>query len=317
MKIYDTIIIGGGPAGLSAAKHLAYFKRDVLVIDRKTSPMYYNHNPIHNYLGAGQRLTGIRMQRQFQAETVSAGAEFRVGNVTHVSGKNGDFTVTIQSVNRQANSENYRTRTLLLTTGVAIIHPKINHDWGEWLLIASIAGACFYCRDCEAPLVQGKSVIVISVGSVNSAIDYARTLRQFAKNVRILIASDGFVPPQPEWRTRLDESGFEYDISSIRQANVVAPGRHQKIILENGKNLTANCFFVSTIRQPRSELARQLGLQLTDRNGVQTDISGKTSVPGVWAAGDVTPVARQIAVAVGSGNYAALMINRALDDMNA
>jgi thioredoxin reductase len=113
----------------------------------------------------------------------------------------------------------------------------------------------------------------------------------------------------------LNQSELPHYCDSIQAVKIIAPGIKQKITLHQGVNLESNCFFVATVRQPRSELAREVGVVTNARGAILTDEQGKTSVAGIWAAGDVRPIARQIAVAVGTGNFAALMINRTLETL--
>ena len=151
-QIYDTIIIGGGPAGLSAAKHLAFHKQRVLVIDRKTGPLNYNENPVQNYLGAPVSNTGQTLLRQFQGEAVAMGARVINENVTRIEGQFPDFRVTACGLVRSNATTEYRAKTLLLATGVTIIHPKINGSWLEWLPIAGRARACLLLYRLRGPV---------------------------------------------------------------------------------------------------------------------------------------------------------------------
>jgi len=86
----------------------------------------------------------------------------------------------------------------------------------------------------------------------------------------------------------------------------------QSVTLADGRRLKANVFFVAHIGVARSELARQIGIEVDEKGNIVTDHRGKTNIEGIWAAGDVRPVTQQIAMAVGTGNYAALMMNQFL-----
>lgn len=311
----DTIIIGGGPAGLSAAKHLAYYQRQVLVLDRQTSPLNYLHNPIQNYLGTHAGLTGQVLLRQFQGEVRGLGASITPANVVRISGHFPQFRVQARLLNPRESEVVYQTRTILLATGVSIIHPQVNHRWEDWLPLASQPRVCYYCTDCEAPQMRNKSVMVIGVGSVNHTLQTAHSLQRFTPRLQLLQTTDGFVPLTETAASQLAQSQWPYNCDSIQAVKIIAPGIKQKIVLKQGIQLESNCFFVATVRQPRSELACELGVVTNARGAILTDEQGKTSVAGIWAAGDVRPIARQIAVAVGTGNYAALMINRALESL--
>ena len=92
-KVYDSIIIGGGPAGCSAALHLAYHHRNVLVIDRGTSPMHFHTNTIMNFAGGRSYDEGRSLIRQMTGIAKSAGAKFKAANVVEVSGEYPEFTI--------------------------------------------------------------------------------------------------------------------------------------------------------------------------------------------------------------------------------
>lgn len=309
---YETIIIGGGPAGLSAAKHLGFFQHKILVIDRRVSPLQFNGNPIHNYPGVRSSITGQALLRQFQGEARAAGANILHANVNRISGQYPDFTVWTQKQNGAGEEKSFQARTILLATGVAIIHPAINHNWENWLEIASKPRACYYCVDCEAPLTRGKSVLMISVGSAKQAITNAHLLKEFSRDVKIFVPSDAYLPLSDEGRRLLEQSGIHWTTGTIKSVSLVAPGIRQSLLLQNGEKLNCNCFFVSTLRIPRTGFLKSLKISLNNRGAILTDERGQTNIDGIWAAGDVRPIAKQIAVAVGTGNYAALMIHRKL-----
>jgi thioredoxin reductase (NADPH) len=314
-KSYDIVIIGGGPAGLAAAKHLAFYRRKVLVVDRKTGPLWYNLNPIHNYPGITRPIAGQALIKQLQGEVTTLGAEIFLANAIGINGTFPDFQITIQSLSNLHKTEIIQAKTILLATGVSILHPKVNHQWENWLAVTQKAGTCFYCIDCEAPLMQGKKVQLLSVGTVNQAIRTAQALQRFASEVEIFICTDGLKPFDTEDRLLLEKAGFTWRAGTIQSVSIIAPGIRQVITTHQNEKLAANCFFVSSIRRPRAELAHAVGIKLAEHDAILTDDQGKTNVAGIWAAGDVRPVARQIAVAVGTGNYAALMINKTLNEI--
>ncbi len=311
---YETVIIGGGPAGLAAAKHLAFYQRKVLVIDRKTGPLWYNLNPIHNYPGITRPISGQSLIKQLKGEVTALGAEIKHANAIKIEGIFPNFTITTQLLSDSQKTEIIQAKTILLATGVSIIHPKVNHQWENWLAVTQKAGTCYYCIDCEAPLMQGKKVEIVSVGTVNQAIKNALALRRFVSDVEIFICTDGFILPNDEDKRMLENSGFTWRIGMLQSVSIIAPGIRQVLTTQAQEKITANTFFVSSIRRPRAELAREAGIKLTEHGAIIADEQGNTNIKGIWAAGDVRPVARQIAVAAGTGNYAALMINKALNE---
>ncbi|MHA2211197.1 MAG: NAD(P)/FAD-dependent oxidoreductase [Candidatus Thorarchaeota archaeon] len=311
-KVHDAIIIGGGPAGCSAALHLAYQKRDVLVLDRGTSPMSFHHNTISNFPSGETYHEGRPLLRNLQGVARAAGAEMKEANVVQVSGRYPRFVVRTDRSYRTKDKSEYYTKTLLFATGTARKHPKVNGMWRGWLPVANAGNAAFYCPDCEAPLCKDKDVLVVNAGTVGSALHTANSLTRFTNRIRILMTEDAYKPIDEQDLTKLDESPFEWIRGTIKAVDFPVPGKIQSITLTSGSKIRAEVFFVAFVAEPRSELAQQIGVQVDSRGNIITDHRGKTNIEGVWAAGDCRPITQQIAMAVGTGNYAGLMMNQFL-----
>ncbi|MCJ7817613.1 MAG: NAD(P)/FAD-dependent oxidoreductase, partial [Candidatus Thorarchaeota archaeon] len=169
VKIYDAITIGGGPAGVSAALHLAYHERSVLVLDRGTSPMHFHTNSILNFSGSVYH-EGRSLLRNIQGEARAAGAEFLAADVVEISGRYPKFKLKTSRSYRTEDNNEYYAKTLLLATGTSRKHPKVNGQWRGWLPVANVGNGAFYCPDCEAPLCKDKEVLIVNAGTVGSAI---------------------------------------------------------------------------------------------------------------------------------------------------
>lgn len=310
--LYDTIIVGGGPAGCSGALHLAFHKRRVLVLDRGTSPMYFHTNTIMNFASGEPYHEGRTLLRQIQGVSRSAGAEFKEANVVQVSGRYPHFTVKTDRSFRAKDKNEYHTKTLLFATGTARKHPKVDGKWRGWLPVAGAGNAAFYCPDCEAPLCQDKDVLVVNAGSVGSALHVANSLTRFTDKIRVLMTEDAYAPFEDQDLSKLDDSPFEWMQGTIQSVEFPRPGKVQRITLSSGEKIRAEVFFVAFVAVPRSDVPQQIGVKVDDRGNILTDHRGKTNVEGVWAAGDCRPITQQIGMAVGTGNYAALMMNQFL-----
>lgn len=309
---YDTIVIGGGPAGCSAALHLAYHKRNVLVLDRGTSPMAYHTNTIMNFATGDSYHEGRSLLRNLQGAASSAGAEFKEANVTEITGEYPDFAISTQPSFRTKDEDVYRAKTLVFATGTARKHPQVGGFWRNWLPVANVGNGSFYCPDCEAPLCKDKDVIVVNAGTVGSALHVANSLSRFTGQIRILMTEDSYIPFDGQDLSKLDDSPFEWMHGKIKEIEFPRPGEFQRITLESGESYRCEVFFVAHVAEARSELARHLGVKVDERGNIITDHRGKTNVEGIWAAGDVRPITQQVAMATGTGNYAALMINQFL-----
>ena len=311
VKIYDAIIVGGGPAGVSAALHLAYHERSVLVLDRGTSPMHFHTNSIMNFAGSVYH-EGRSLLRNIQGEARAAGAEFLAADVIEISGRYPKFKLKTSKSYRTADNNEYYAKTLLLATGTSRKHPKVNGQWRGWLPVANVGNGAFYCPDCEAPLCKGKEVLIVNAGTVGSALHVANCLTRFTDKIKILMTEDAYIPFDDQDLTKLEKSPFEWTQGKIKSIAFPRPGVVQSVTLEDGRKLKSNVFFVAFVDVVRSELAQQIGVAVDGKGNILTDHRGKTNIEGVWAAGDVRPITQQVAMAVGTGNYAALMMSQFL-----
>lgn len=311
-KTFDTIVIGGGPAGSSAALHLAYHDRKVLVLDRGTSPMHFHTNSIMNFSAGPCYQEGRTLLRQLQSQSQAAGAIFKASNVVDIKGTYPEFVISTEKSFRTEDVSEYKAKTIIFATGTSRKHPKVNGMWRGWLPVANVGNGAFYCPDCEAPLCEGKDVLVVNAGTVGSALHAANSLTRWAKRIRILMTEDAYIPIEEQDLSKLDNSPFEWYKGTIKEIAFPRPGLVQSITLDDGEKIRTNVFFTAFVSIPRSELARQIGVETDNRGNIITDHRGRTNIEGVWAAGDCRPITQQVAMATGTGNYAALMINQFL-----
>ena len=304
--LYDTLIVGGGPAGLTAALHLAWHRRKVLVLDRVTGPLFFTLEQLHNVPGM-PAVRGSDIQKRLKAQAEEMGAEVRRANVVKAEGSEGDFLLTGDK------GETFRGRTLLLATGVARYHPLVNGDFAPCFQYAG-KGNLFYCSDCEGPEMKDKDTVVIAVGSTDRAAGTAVGLSRYTDRLRILATND---PGLPERHAdKLREKGIEIIPGQIRR--LIGSERDKRMLsgmeLEDGRTLNAEAFYVSSPALGRTDLAQQLGVEIasTGYHAQPKSQRGDTNVPGVWIAGDLRPMTQQVAVAMGTGNIAAVMIDQVL-----
>jgi len=301
--LYDTLVVGGGPAGLSAGLHLAWHDRRVLVIDRVSGPLFFTLEQLHNVPGLPDA-RGIDIQKRLRAQAEAMGAVVVRGNVVRAKGTEGDFVL------RGENGEEWWGRTVLLATGVARFHPLVDGDFAPCFAYAG-KGNLFYCTDCEAPEITGKDTIVIAAGPADRAAVMALGLSRYTGRLRILATAEPVIA--------------EHHAERLRAKGIaVIPGRIKRLIgdqrhltgleLEDGSVLTAEAFFVSSPARGRTDLAQQLGVEMTpDGEHAQPKSQrGDTNIAGVWIAGDLRPMTQQVAVALGTGNIAAVMIDQFL-----
>jgi thioredoxin reductase len=301
--LYDTLIVGGGPAGLSAALHLAWHQRKVLVIDRVTGPLFFTLEKLWNVPGMPEA-TGVEIQKKLKAQALAMGAELEHGNVATATGKEEDFLLS------GSQGEAWRGRTLLLATGVARYHPTVDGDFSPCFAYAG-KGNLYYCSDCEGPELFGKDTVVIGTGPADWAASTAVGLSRYTPRLRLLLTGERNLSPQ--WAERLQGRSIPVLAGEIKR--LIGNRRILNgLELQDGTTLDAEAFFVSSPARGRTDLAGQLGVTI-DTTGTHAEPRsqrGDTNVPGVWVAGDLRPMTQQVAVAMGTGNIAAVMIDQHL-----
>jgi thioredoxin reductase (NADPH) len=302
--LYDVLIVGGGPAGLSAALHLGWQQRKVLVIDRVSGPLFFTLEQLWNVPGL-PGATGAEIQKRLKAQAAERGAQILRGNVVKAEGQEGDFLLT------GANGETWHGRTLLLATGIARYHPTVDGDFTPCFAYAG-KGNLFYCTDCEGPELLGRDTIVIGAGPADWAASMAVGLSRYTETLRVLLTAGREL--SAHWAERLRERDIPVLEGEIQQL-IEGEKRHLTgLELKDGTRLTAEAFFVSSPARGRTDLAVQLGVELAPNpeHAAPKSQRGDTNVPGVWIAGDLRPITQQVAVAMGTGNLAAVMIDQSL-----
>ncbi len=303
MDLYDTLIVGGGPAGLTAALHLAWHQRKVLVVDRVSGPLFFTLEQLWNVPGMPEA-AGVEIQKRLKAQAQAAGAEVRHGNVVQATGQEEDFLLT------GSKGETWRGRTVLLATGVARYHPTVDGDFTPCFAYAG-KGNLFYCSDCEGPELFGKDTVVIGAGPADWAAGMAVGLSRYTERLRVLLTGDRDL--SEHWVKRLADRKIPVLEGEIKR--LVGDKRQlQALELQDGSTVTAEAFFVSSPARGRTDLAEQLGVEIaaTGYHAQPLSQRGDTNVPGVWIAGDLRPMTQQVAVALGTGNIAAVMIDQHL-----
>ena len=290
-KIYDTIIIGGGPGGYTAALYAARAGLDTLLLEKfSAGGQMTQTEQIDNYPGFDTGVDGFTLGAKMQA-----GAE-RFGSVTaQTEVLSADLTSSPKKIITDMGQ--YLAKTVIIATGADHKHLGIEN---EERLIGRGVG---YCAACDGMLYRGKTVAV--VGGGNSAAADALLLSRICKKVYLVHRRDTLraekVYHQPLmkaenveflWNSRVDELIFEKRLQGVRIADIQS-GETQELSLDG--------LFISIGRAPVTAL---FGDQLTlDNNGyIAADESTQTNIPGVFAVGDVrTKPVRQIVTAAADG----------------
>jgi thioredoxin reductase len=298
----DVIVVGGGPAGLSAALVLGRCLRRVLVCDagnpRNRSARIFNGYLSRDGSTPGEFLEVSRAQLQRYRETV----ELRTVKVTEVERGEGRFTVTLET------GEHFDTRMLLLASGLVDELPQIEN------LREFYGRSVHSCPYCDGWEVRGRSLAV--AGGNQQAADLAIELLLWSKDVVLCangpLACDGKTRDTLE---RLDLRVIETAIARLEGTD----GELAGVRFADGSYLPRAALFFSPGQHQRSPFAEQLGLDVCEQdNCIQCgEGTATTNVPGVYAAGNCTRGIQLVIGAVAEGMQAAFAINNALLEADA
>lgn len=299
--MYDAIIVGGGPAGLSAAIPLGRMLRSTLVLD-SGEPRNAPAEHMHNFLSRdGTPPSELRKVSRQQLERYTT-VEIRDVPVTSARQlPEGGFEMTL------AGSESVQGRRLLLATGVLDELPPIEGLAELWGL------GVFHCPYCHGYEVRGTPLAVL--GGTPAAAHLALHLRRLSDDV--VLCTNGPVELDPALADALARQSVEVCREPVVRLDH-RDGHLERIVFADGTSLARGAMFctTATMRQ-RSDLPSQLGLAMLPDGLVEIDMMSRTSLPGVLAAGDMARRADfgqmpAVIAAAASGTFAGAVIDKEL-----
>lgn len=290
-KVFDSVVVGGGPAGLSAAIYLARYNRTVLVIDagegRSTS-----HETNQNYLGFPRGIPSRALRARGCQQAKRFGAEFADGRVTSVRSDAQGFVV-------RAGRKIFRCRTVIVATGVIDRFPDID-DVEKYVGVS-----LFWCITCDGWKTRGKNIVV--VGNSDEAATTALQFLNFTHEVTLL-TNEERVKISVKKQRDLGRAGIVVVRGRVRSV-LARGGKMRALETTNGEQIQLDMMFSSLGSDPHIEIAKELRLKL-DTGYIKTDMEQRTSRRRVYAAGDVTKAfAHQIVTAAHEGATAAQAAN--------
>jgi thioredoxin reductase (NADPH) len=295
--ILDCLIIGGGPAGLTAAIYLARFHLDILVVDGGKSRAAWIPCT-RNHAGYPDGIEGKELLRRMRDQACKYGAKIETEQVSklELDEKSGIFTATWGSGCEHA-------RTVLLATGVANRRPPMDEDLHDDALAR---GLVRYCPICDGYEVTDKRVGVI--GSDSHGVAEALFIRSYTADVT-LIAPDKALRLKPEDNEKLKDAGIEC-VDGPTQAVAITG---DCIVVDTAEGHHAFDSVYSALgSDTHTQLGEMVGAKLADDGCFLCDDHQRASVPGLYAAGDVVHGLDQISHAMGEGGVAATTIRNDL-----
>lgn len=302
--VYDMLVIGGGPAGLTAAIYGCRAKMSVLVLEKLSLGGYIVvSDKVSNYPGFPQGITGAQLGELFEKQARNLGAELKAVSVSRFEDR-GEEKVVL------TGKEEFKGRTAVICSGTS--HRALGIPGEEKFKGRGIS----VCATCDAPFFRNKKVLVVGAG--NAALEEALFLTGFAEKVYLAHRKDrlgGDVALQEKvrqsekieilWNTVVQEVQGQDLVEGVTLANT----RDGRVY-----DLEIHGVFVNIGVQPNTYLFEDTGIEMDDKGYILTDEDMETSLPGVFAAGDIRKKkVRQVVTAAADGAVAALSAKKYLD----
>lgn len=290
--LYDLIIIGAGPAGMSAAVYAARNKLNFLVISKDIGGQAAWSSDVENYIGY-QFVTGAELTKKFEEHVETYGVRIVDDEAADVKKANDVFEI------KTKNGKKFSAKTIIVASGKK---PRMLNVPGE----KEFKGrGVTYCAVCDAPLFAKKDVAVIGGG--NSALDAALHLAKYAGKIYLINMTDALGGEKIRWE-KVKESKNVAVLNNSRTVEILGGKFVSGIKIEQNKKVKSfdvQGVFIEIGLVPEADF-----IKIAKKNKlgeIVVDQAAKTNVPGIFAAGDVTNTPeKQIVIAAGEGAKAAL-----------
>ncbi len=302
-NIYDVVIVGAGPSGLSAAIYTTRRSLKTLVISKDLGGQAALTNNIENYPGFNL-VTGQDLMQKFFEQATKTGTEFNFTEVESLDKQNDIFIL------KTAKSEEIKARTVILAFGLT---PRNLNIPGEKELSGK---GVAYCATCDGPLYKGKDVVV--VGGGNSALDAAEFMSKIANKVYLVNRNEQFRGEQVLMDKVKNDPKIEIFYSAVSQ-KIVGENKVEKLIFtqnEAEKEIAVDGIFVEIGHLAKTDWVANL-VELDERKEIKISRDCETKTPGLFASGDITDISyKQAVISAGEGSKAALQAYKFLQGAN-
>ncbi|KLI51832.1 thioredoxin reductase [Brachyspira hyodysenteriae] len=308
MSVYDSVIIGGGPAGLSAMLYLGRALTNSILIEKKgIGGQMMSTDAVENYLGFPEEMSAFELVARMQQHA----EKFSKNEIVY------DEVIKVENIKDEvkkvitADGNTYETKTIILAMGG--FAKKLGTKGEE----AFGGKGVSYCATCDGAFYRNKTVAV--VGGGNSAFDEAYFLTRFVNKIYLVHRRKEFRAEPINVKHLTDTGKVEYVLDSVID-EICGDGKVNSIKIKNVvyasiHDQAVDGVFVFVGQEPATHFLKDTGLELKDTGHIVTDMSTmETNIPGVFACGDsiLKPV-RQVANAVGEGAVAAMSVTHYLN----
>lgn len=289
-QTYDLIIIGGGSAGMAAAIYAARYRLNTLMISKETGGLANEAHLVENYPGYTS-ISGIELMGKFREQVESLGVKIADEEAKDIHKDGKEFKI--------ATDENlYISKTIIVALGTE--RRKLNLPEEKKYVGRGVS----YCATCDAAFFKGKDVAV--VGGSDAAGTAALLLAQYARKVYIIYRKSP-LRAEPITIAKIDEDKRIEQVLACNIAAIKGDKKVESVLLDTGKEIKVDGIFVEIGGVPAVSLMHRFDLKTDEAGQIVVDKDMVTSIPGVYAAGDITNGSnlKQIITAAAQGATAA------------
>jgi thioredoxin reductase (NADPH) len=289
--MYDLIIIGAGPAGLSAAIYASRYKINFIVLSSTLGGYVSEAHLIENWLGE-KSITGKELSKKFVDHVEELDVNFKKSDANKIEKINNGFRVFA------SDDTIIDTRSIILATGSE--RSKLNVKGEKEFLGKGVS----YCATCDGFFFRKKNVAVIGGG--DAALTAALYLADLAEKVYLIHRGDSF-RANKAWQEKVKKTTNIEVIMNIDIKEIMGDKIVKKVLLSDKREIAVNGVFIEIGSTPINELIQNTGIETDEKGYIIVDGTQATNIKNVWAAGDITTASsklKQIVTAASEGAVA-------------
>jgi thioredoxin reductase (NADPH) len=299
-KIFDLIVIGGGPSAIGCAIYAKRFAMKVLIIGKTYGGLIATTHVVENY-PAISSISGQGLMEMFKEHMDSLDIPYISDEIKSIEKMDGYFVL-------HSFFQKFKTYSICIATGSA--RRKLGIPGEDEFAGKGVS----YCATCDGPFYKDKVVCV--VGGSDSAAKEALFLAQNTKKVYIIYRGEE-LRAEPINKKRVLENEKIEIIYRTNVIKIIGEGRVNAVVFDNGNQLEVDGVFIEIGSVPNSEIAKNIGLETNEKNEIKINRKSETNIPGIFAAGDVADAPfKQAITGVSEGVIAAYSAFDYVKEMN-